>query len=84
MTARTTPTSFFDTTTNLYLDGILAGKGGWFQRQWQGNNYDKDDDNNNNGDDAVDGAFLVVGGGVDNDALEEGGEKGGRDHYIFM
>ena len=38
MMARTTTTSFFDTTTILWLDAFLAGRGGDFD------NYD----NNNN------------------------------------
>jgi hypothetical protein len=39
-TARTMTTSFFDTTTNLWLDAFLAGKGGGFNN---------DDDDGNNG-----------------------------------
>ena len=39
-TARTTPTSFLDTTTNLWTDAFLAGRGG---------DFDNDDDGNNAG-----------------------------------
>ena len=45
-TARTTLTSLFDTTTNLWLDTFLAGKGGDFDDDDDGNNDYKNDDNN--------------------------------------
>ena len=36
--ARTTLTSFFDTTTNLWSDAVLAGRGGDFDNNDNGNN----------------------------------------------
>ena len=61
-TARTTTISFFDTTTNLWLDAFLAGRGviltmmttattttkmmGDFDGDNNSNNYHKDNDNN--------------------------------------
>ena len=44
-TARTTRTSFFDTTTNLWSDAFLAGMGGDFDDDDEGNNSHKDDNN---------------------------------------
>ena len=37
----------FDTTTNLWLDAFLAGRGGYFDNNDDGNNYRKDNGNNN-------------------------------------
>jgi hypothetical protein len=48
-TARTTLTSLFDTTTNLWSDAFLAGRGGDFDDDDDGNNDHKDDDNNKGG-----------------------------------
>ena len=45
-TARTTLTSLFDTTTNLWSDAFLAGRGGDFDDDDDGNNDQKDNDNN--------------------------------------
>ena len=39
-------TSFIDTTTNLWSDAFLAGKGGYFADDDDGNNDHKDNDNN--------------------------------------
>ena len=47
MTARTTTTSFFDITTNLWSDAFLVGKGGDFDNEDDGNNDRKDNDNGN-------------------------------------
>ena len=38
-------TSFFNTTTNLWLDAFLVGKGGDFDKNDSGNNNHKDEDN---------------------------------------
>ena len=46
-TVRTTTTSYFDTTTNLWSDAFLAGRGVDFDDDDNGNNdhkYDNDDD----------------------------------------
>ena len=44
-TARTTMTSFFDSTTNLWSDAFLAGMGDDFDDDDYSNNNHKDDDN---------------------------------------
>ena len=62
-TARTTRTSFFDTTTNLWSDAFLVGRGGDFNDNDESNNHHTDDYNNNTDDDDVVGAFLVGTGG---------------------
>ena len=43
--ARTAIISFFDTTTNLWLDAFLAGRGGDFDDDDEGLNNHKDDNN---------------------------------------
>ena len=48
-TVRTTTTSYFETTPNLWLDAFLAGRGGDFDDDDDGNNDHKDDDNNKGG-----------------------------------
>ena len=44
-TARTRTTSFFDTTTNLWADAFLAGRGGYFDNDDDGKNNRNDKDN---------------------------------------
>ena len=48
-TARTMATSFFDTTTNLWSDAFLAGRGGDFDNDDDGNNDHKDNYNGEQG-----------------------------------